>query len=820
MTVQIEPGRCFHCGEKIPPDIDLSVEIQGERQPMCCHGCKAVAQAIVDNHLEDFYAHRTDPAATPEALIPDALRELEVFDNPSVQQSFVHQKVGDLREASLILEGIVCAACVWLNERHVNQLPGVRSFHVNYSTHRAQVTWDNSQIKLSQILQAITEIGYHAHPFDPGRLEAMHKRERQLAIRRIGVAGVGAMQVMMMAVALYLGDYEGMQLDIRNLLRWASMIVAFPVVVYSAQSFFISAWRDLRHFRVGMDVPVSLAIGTAYIASVWATITGTGEVYFDSVTMFTFFLLLGRLLEMTARHKAGQVADELVKLIPATAHRRIGNQLEAVAVADLAVGDEVVIKPGEPVPADGLVREGHSSVNEALLTGESMPRGKHPGDSLIGGTLNIESPLIMEVQQLGQDTVLAGISRLLERAQEEKPQVAELANRVASWFVAALLVVAAGVYFYWYQVQPENAFWITLSVLVITCPCALSLATPVALTAATGALTSEGVLTTRGHALETLAKATDMIFDKTGTLTYGQLRLARIEVYADSDGPQCHRIAAGLEQHSEHPIALALREGVTPLPITLPVAEVGRGVTGRYEHAEFRIGNLDYIRAWHPEFSGNVSHSSEVYLATHAAVLAAFVLEDRVREEAQVAIRDLQSQGLAVHLLSGDAPLAVAQVARELGIAEYHAGLLPDEKLNYLRALQARGHVVAMVGDGVNDAPVLAGAQVSIAMGEGAQLAQASADMVLLSENLDAVPVSVRQARATMKIIRQNLLWAIGYNLVALPLAAVGYVAPWMAAIGMSGSSILVVLNALRLRGGRLPHSDEQVTATRQRVPV
>lgn len=803
MTEPAVVPQCFHCGEKIPAGVDLSVTIDGDRQPMCCHGCAAVARAIVDNHLEDFYHHRTDKAQTPEELVPEALRDLQVFDNDSVQQSFVHQKSGDMREASLILEGIVCAACIWLNERHVNGLEGVSSFHANYSTHRAQVTWDNSRIHLSGILEAITQIGYRAHPFDSGRLEVIHKRERQLSIRRIGVAGVGAMQVMMMAVALYLGDYQGMSDGIRNLLRWASMIVAFPVVVYSGQSFFQSAWRDVKRFRLGMDVPVSLAIGLAYLASIWATVRGTGEVYFDSATMFTFFLLLGRFLEMTARHKAGQVADELVKLIPATAHRRQGDDFEPVAVAELKLGDEVVIKPGEPIPADGVVVEGRSNVDEALLTGESLPRDKSVADGVIGGTINIESPLVMRVTELGQDTILAGISRLLERAQEDKPQVAQLANRVASWFVAALLVVAAIVFLSWYQIRPEDAFWITLSVLVITCPCALSLATPVALTAATGALTALGVLTTRGHALETLSKATDLVFDKTGTLTEGRLRLERVENLGDYDPDFLRQLAASLERQSEHPIAIALRQDVIPLKVDFLTSETSRGVTGRYDSSEYRLGNAQYIRDWHDQFSEIDEPGTLVYLASRKDVLAVFVLNDQLREGAAEVLDSIVRQDIRLHLLSGDSKALVERVADELGIEHWRAALLPGDKLEYVKQLQAEGRVVAMVGDGVNDAPVLAGAQVSIAMGKGAQLAQASADMVLLADRLDVIPQSITKARAALRIIRQNLAWAVGYNLVALPLAAVGFVAPWMAAIGMSGSSLIVVLNALRLRGQR-----------------
>ncbi|HSH28628.1 MAG TPA: heavy metal translocating P-type ATPase, partial [Thiohalobacter sp.] len=522
---QDDDTRCFHCGLPNPPGSDYVVQIESRPRRMCCPGCKAVAEGIVAAGLEDFYRYRTEKSRTAQDLVPEALRDIDLYDRPEVQQSFVSVDTDHLREASLILEGITCAACVWLNERHVGRLPGVVEFQVNYSTHRARVKWDDSRIHLSDILRAISDIGYLAHPFDPGRQEAVHKRERSQALRRIAVAGLGMMQVMMIAVALYAGEADGsMDVALRDFLRWVSLLIALPVVVYSARPFFVSAWRDLRRRQLGMDVPVSLAIGGAFIASGWSTAVGGEDVYFDSVAMFTFFLLTGRYLEMLARHKAGQAAEELVRLLPATAGRLdAGGEETRVAVAELRPGDRVRIKPGETVPADGRVREGRSSVDESLLTGESLPQTKQPGQSLVGGTVNIESPLIMEVRKVGQDTVLSAISRLLDRAQTEKPGVARLADRVAGWFVAAILLLAVGVAAWWWQAEPARAFAITLSVLVVTCPCALSLATPVALTAATGALTRMGVLTTRSHALETLARITHIVLDKTGTLTEGRL---------------------------------------------------------------------------------------------------------------------------------------------------------------------------------------------------------------------------------------------------------------------------------------------------------
>ncbi len=802
---QVAAGDCFHCGQLIPAGALYPVTIDGHTREMCCTGCQAVATAIVENNLTDYYRFRTEIGDKPDDLVPDALRQLQVYDAPELQKSFVRDTGGNIREASLILEGIVCAACVWLNEHHVKQLDGVLDFRINYSTHRATLKWDNERLHLSAVLQAISEIGYHAHPFDPGRLESLQKKEKSAALRRIAVAGLGMMQVMMVAVSMYIGAVSDMDTDMRDFLRWISLIMTTPVVLYSARVFFSSAWRDLRRRRFGMDVPVSLAIGIAFSASVWATVTGQGEVYFDSVSMFTFFLLTGRYLEMAARHKAGQVAEELVRLMPATATRLRDGEQEVIPVSQLEPGDLLLVRPGEVVPADGVVLEGTSSTNESLLTGESLPCHKQQGDALVGGTLNIESPLTMQVEKVGDSTVLAAIIRLLERAQAEKPELARLAEKVASRFVPIILLIAVGVFAWWYQHEPSQAFWIALSVLVVTCPCAFSLATPAALTAATGLLTSKGVLTTRGHALETLARINHIIFDKTGTLSHGHLEVVAVQTLGAMPADVCRQIAAGLETASEHPVAAAImRLSTSPVRCADLSSESGRGVKGVYQQQPYRIGTQAFVQELTgcdvPQGIPPPAACSQVFLGSADGWLAVISLADQLREEAAQMVQDLQALGVEVTLLSGDSPSVVAVVAQQLAISHALGGQLPDDKLAYLRDLQARGKVVAMVGDGVNDAPVLAGAPVSIAMGSGSQLAQASADMVLLSENLLQLPFAIHTARRMQIIIKQNFIWTIGYNLIAIPLAAAGLVAPWMAAIGMSASSLVVVLNALRLK--------------------
>jgi len=799
---------CFHCGLPVPDGAQYPIQFEGETRQACCRGCQAVAQTIIDSGQGAYYTHRTALPATPQQAEAE-LAQLGLYDLPEIQESFVRVEAENIREAALILENIVCAACIWLNERHIAGLPGVLSVEINYATRRARVRWDNSRIQLSAILKAVSDIGYIAHPFDPGRSDDIYKRERNTAIKRLAIAGLGMMQVMMYALPGYTAT--DMSPDIRLLMRWASLVLTIPVVGYSAWPFFIGAWRDLRRRTLGMDVPVALGVGTAFIASVYSTFTGHGEVYYDSVTMFIFLLLTGRFLEMNARRRAGAAVEELVKLIPAATTRLPhwpARDEEQVPVARLTVGDHVLVRPGETLPADGVVVEGDSAVSEAMLTGESLPVSKSVDASVVGGSLNQASPLVVRVERLGADTRLASIVRLLDRAQSEKPRIGQLADRAAAWFVGLLLLITVAVGLAWFVIDPSKALWIVVSVLVVTCPCALGLATPAALTTATGRLTRLGLLTTRGHALETLARATDLVFDKTGTLTHGRLSVRRVVPLEGRTEDAVGAIAAALEAGSEHPIARALREIATPTATASGIHNTpGRGVEGMIEGHTYRLGSPRFATADEtppspPESDGRTDpggHESWVALADESGLIAWFALADTPRADAPAALAALQRQGLRLHLLSGDAESAVRNTAQLLGIADWHAGALPEDKLAYVKGLQQEGRIVAMVGDGINDAPVLAGAQVSIAMGEGADVAQAAADMVMLGSRLGTLADGVALARKTQRIIRENLGWALAYNLIAIPAAALGHVTPWLAGIGMSASSLLVVLNALRL---------------------
>ncbi len=809
-AAQAQSKSCFHCGLTVPAGSGYNTIIEGKKRDMCCPGCLAVAETIVNSGLDTYYKHRTENAHSPDILSQELsdtlLMELSLYDESNVQKSFVTLQE-NIAEATLVIEGITCAACVWLLENHISNISGVEKTNVNLTNHRARISWNTETTKLSTLLEEIYRIGYQAHPYHPDKEEQLLEQEKKRATRRLGVAGIGMMQTMMLAVALYGGALQGIENQYVTFIRWASMVIATPVVLYSARPFIIAALRDIKTRHLTMDVPVSIAIYGAYLASVWATITNSGEVYFDSVTMFSFFLLVGRYLEMIARHRTGRAGNALLNLLPASAIKIVDGEEQLIPANDLRVGDQVLIKPGHTIPADGLIVTGSSSVDESALTGEYLPIRKETKDPVVGGTINVENPITIQITEVGSETQLSAIVRLLERAQEEKPKAAQLADKVASYFVAAVLLTASGVGFGWWIIDPANAFWITLSVLVVTCPCALSLATPTALTAATGTLRQNGLLITRGHVLESLATATHIVFDKTGTLTEGNLSLQQVVPLTDLDSERCTQLAAALEKHSEHPIARAFHEQFEVLKASEITAELGQGIQGKLDQVKYRIGKPEYAAQITsapapllPETSGQW-----LLLCSEEQPLAWFRLNDQIRPEAHQAIQQLQKLGLNCEMLTGDNSSAVKEVADQLGINNAISGVSPAEKLEHVKLLQKQGAQVIMVGDGINDIPVLAGAQTSIAMGTATDLAKTNADGVLISHDLLRLADGILLSRKTRSIIRQNLGWSLCYNLLALPLAALGFIAPYMAALGMSASSLVVVGNAMRLN--RLPKS-------------
>ncbi len=786
---------CFHCALPVPAGCDLTVDIDGQRQAVCCPGCKAVAELIRDTGMKRYYALRDAPEPGV-GRPPEDAAEWRVFDGPEMLDAFT-ERHDDAREATIYVGGMYCSACSWLIETTLGRQPGIHSAEVNPITHRLRLSFDGNRAKLSGFLTTLANLGYQPQPLSPESSTRPEVAEQRTALKRLLVASLGMMQVMMFAVGLYSMDYQGIDPDMQHFLRLVSFFVTTPVVFYAARPFFTSAWRGVVGRKPGMDLPVSIAVGAAYAASVYATFTRGEAVWFDSVTMFVFFLTLGRFLEMRARHRSIDRSAALSSLLPNTATRIEAGGHAIVAVSQLERGDRLLLRAGESIPADGEVAAGTTSVDEALLTGEGRPQPKSVGDDLAAGSVNIDGMIEMIVTSTGTDTTLGTISRLSERARYARPAFVTLADHIASYIVVALLAVAAAVAVFWTYADPDRAFVITLSVLVVTCPCALALATPAAFAAAGSRMSQLRLLVTNGNAIESLSRATFAIFDKTGTLTMGTPRITAVFVidhaFSEKD---CRLVAAALEHASTHPLARAFA-----LPDALPAVRdekihVGQGVSGTIEGREWRIGSSAFV-------GGGVvpedAVSTHVFLGVDGNVVAWFDLEDELRPDARATLDAVRGLGLSVALVSGDNRVAVETVAARLGIEDRHAACRPEDKLRIIEAAQRRGERVVMIGDGINDAPVLAGADTSIAPSHGALLAQTNADVIMIGDSLSPVTTAIEMARKTMRIVRQNLAWAIVYNTLALPLAAAGFVPPWAAAIGMSASSLIVVLNALRL---------------------
>ncbi|MCF5467068.1 heavy metal translocating P-type ATPase [Pseudomonas syringae] len=790
---------CHHCALPVPPGSRFTTPVLGETRELCCPGCQAVAEAIVSAGLEDYYRHRSQASANPQSLPTQLLEELQLYDRPDAQAPFVHHE-GTVSQTTLLVEGISCAACGWLIEQRLGRLPGVVEARLNLSSHRLQVRWHTEQLLFSHLLNELHIIGYVAHPWQADRAAERLAHDNKLALRQLGVAGLLWFQAMMATMATWPEFNIDLSPQLHIILRWVALFLTTPIVFYSCAPFFRGALRDLRSRHLTMDVSVSVAIGAAYVAGIWTTITGTGELYLDAVGMFALFLLSGRYLERRARERTAAATAQLVNLLPASCLRlNEEGQTERIMLSELCLADRVLVQPGAVIPADGNILEGQSSVDESLLTGEYLPQARGVGDAVTAGTLNVEGPLTVRVSALGEATQLSAIVRLLERAQSEKPRLAQIADRAAQAFLLFSLIAAAVIGVVWWQIDASRAFWIVLAMLVATCPCALSLATPTALTAATGTLHRLGLLLTRGHVLEGLNRIDTVIFDKTGTLTEGRLVLRSILPLSELSADECLGLAAALENRSEHPIARAF--GQAPQAAEDVYSQPGLGLEGCVGARRLRIGQPAFVCALSntemppmPEEAGQW-----LLLGDAKGPLAWLVLDDRLREDAALLLQACKARGWKTLMLSGDSSPMVASVAAALGIDESRGSMRPDDKLAVLHHLQAQGRRVLMIGDGVNDVPIMAAADISVAMGSATDLAKTSADAVLLCNRLAVLIEALNLARRTRRIIIENLVWAGLYNGLMLPFAALGWVTPIWAAIGMSASSLIVVLNALRL---------------------
>ncbi len=823
MTESSAERHCFHCSLPIPPADDVIAEIEAEQQHFCCNGCKAVCEAIYQAGLEGFYQRTPEDAAL--APPPEIPRELALYDLDEVQEEFV----GDLSEARdihLLVEGIHCAACVWLIEHSLNAMPGIIEARVNLSGKRLHVKWHNGQVALSAIISRLGQIGYAAVPYDPEVAEGKLKQQNRNLLYRMAFAGFGMMNLMWISIALYSGADEG---EFRGLFHWVGFMLATPVLLYSGFPFFKGAWSGIKNFHLGMDLPIAIGAGITYLYSVYVTVTGTqtGEVYYDTVVNFLFVILVGRYLEAISKRQAVAATQRLLDLQPRVATVIRDGEEKIVPIRAVAVAETVLVKPGERIPVDGTVVEGKSVVDEAMLTGEAQPVTKMVGASVSAGTINGHGMLQLKVVSSLKDTALGRIIRLVEEAQASKAPIQCMADRIVPWFVMVTLGLATATFIWWFGTDIEVALLAATSVLIITCPCAFGLATPMSIAVASGLGAKYGILVRNGEVLETLSSINHVVFDKTGTLTEGKMSVVLVQMdgceWRETDSETIPAEVqslmtklAALERYSEHPTALAIlswaeSQGLSFRSMTATgfENEPGFGIGGIVEGESLLSGSSSWLQKNQIKLQVSLEQQAvaldqrgigSIRIAVDGKEVALIGIEDRIREEAPALIRDLKAEGMEVTLLSGDRRQAAEAIARRLGGMEVIAEVLPEEKDQVIQSLQAGGRKVAMVGDGVNDAPALVRADVGIAMGSGTDVSIASADIVLMSSELEKVRLAAGLSRRTLKTIRQNIGISIVYNLIMVPLAMAAIVTPLVAAISMPLSSLAVIGNSARIR--------------------
>ena len=785
---------CYHCGEDVPKDLNIQSKIDDKVVDFCCYGCQAIAEFINGADLSNYYQHRTEKAQNAQNK-SEFENKFSLIKDPDLYPLYVFEN-NDIHHIQISLKGMTCAACAWLIETRLSQLDGISSIHINLSTSLATLEWLPSKMDITHIAEEVQSLGYQANPYRADKTDIDIKKAKKTSIIRLGVAGVGMMQVMMSAIALYAGDIQGMDQNLKSLISWLSFAFATPVVLFSGFPFFKAALRDLKTRHFTMDLPVSLGIGLAYTASIYSMISKTGHVYFDSVTMFTFFLLLGRFLEEAARHKSYSNNRNQQELSSAWLIKEDEQTVE-IPLSKISVGDTILIKSGENIPVDGIITKGSTSIDESSLTGEYLPISKVIGESVVAQTINVEQNIEIQVSAIGKQTRAAAIERLTDRALSEKPKIAKIADNVAHYFVILVLICASLTFIGWTLAGSDEAYWIMISVLVVTCPCALSLATPVALTSATNKLKEFGLLVTRGHVIESLARCKHIIFDKTGTLTHGQFDISHVDAI---DKNQCLHIASALESESIHPIAKAFRQ-ISPFKANNIINHTGLGVEGMINGERYLLGNLKFISSLDNKTKPSTSDFTglTLYLAKeNTGIIGTIYLQDRLRPHSQEAISDLRHNRIQVSLLTGDTSESANSVLSPEAFDHFKCQMSPEEKWQWINSQNDKTNIL-MVGDGLNDVPSLAGANTSIAMAASSDLAKIHADAVLINSQINTINHSIKLAKKCQTIIKQNLFWAASYNAIMLPAAILGYVPAWAAAIGMALSSLLVALNASRL---------------------
>lgn len=804
-------GSCFHCGLPLAEQ-DFCVKIDGHEQHFCCFGCQSVCEAIYAAGMEGFY-QRTPEGALLEPPPPPP-EDAELFDLEEIQAEFVHGK-GQEREIHLLVEGIHCAACVWLIEHTLNRLSGVLSASVNLSAKRLLLRWDNRKIKLSTIIRQLARVGYTATPFDPEAAEGLLKKQTRDLLFRITFAGFAMMNLIWVSIALYSGADQG---EFRSLFHWVGFALATPTLFYSGWPFLKGAWTGLRTWHLGMDLPIALGASVTWAYSTWVTFGDLPDhqVYFDTVVNFIFIILIGRHLEGVSKRHAVAATQRLLDLQPRVALVIKGGEEKSVPIRRVQCGDTVIVKPGAKIPVDGIVLAGESEVDEAMLSGESKPVIKRPGDHVSAGTVNAQGALTIEVAGTLNNTALGRIIRLVEEAQASKAPIQCMADRIVPWFVLATLSLASLTFFIWLQTDFEVALMAATSVLIITCPCAFGLATPMAIAVATGQGARHGILIKNGTVLETLSHIKHFVFDKTGTLTEGKMRVVQIIPAEGMDEPSLLQLAAAAERLSEHSISQAIIDSakdrnlpVQDLEVTQFSSRSGFGIRAQVQQHSLVIGTLQWLQKQQVQLDESLpkqAHALEqqgisvVHIAIDGVQKGLIGVADQIRADAKQLVTSLRSRKIQLTLLSGDRRAVAEAVAKQLGGMQVIAEVLPEDKDQVIADLQKNGAQVAMVGDGINDAPALIRADVGIAIGSGTDVSVESADIVLMGDELAKINLAVKLSTRTLHTIRQNIMISFTYNIIMVPLAMSAMITPLIAAVSMPISSLLVIGNAARIR--------------------
>jgi len=819
---------CFHCQLPLPKKDVIQAIIKGQEHLFCCNGCKSVCETIYQAGLEGFYKRTPeDGVLAPPPGLP---KDLALYDLDAIQEEYIHE-LGESREIHLLVEGIHCAACVWLIEHTLKTLSGVINATVNLSGKRLFIKWDNSQLKLSEIIQRLGQIGYSAVPFDPEAAEGALQRQNRTLLYRMAFAGFAMMNLLWISIALYSGADKG---EFREMFHWIGFAIATPTLLYSGFPFFKGAWTGLRNLHLGMDLPIAIGATITYIYSVYVTVSDVtvGEVYYDTVVNFIFVILVGRYLEAISKRQAVASTQRLLDLQPRVATVLNEGQEEIVPIRLVKPGVTVLVKPGDKIPVDGTILEGQSKVDEAMLTGEFEAVTKTQGDSVSAGTINGYGMLKLRVEAVLKDTALGRIIRLVEEAQASKAPIQRIADRIVPWFVLVTLGLATLTFIWWLKSDFELALIAATSVLIITCPCAFGLATPMSIAVASGLGARNGILVKNGAVLESLSAINHFVFDKTGTLTEGRITVSSIYFKTGRwipslfdkksanpvaiEAKKLFKYIVPAECYSEHPIAQAILDCASNCKMTVDTKEAkefinlpGFGIKAEVEGKVVLAGTSAWLDQQQVQrdkvFDQQVQALDEQGIGSLCCAIdgyevAVIGIEDQLRPDAIALVNALKQDGIKLTLLSGDRQRTAETIADRLGGMEVIAEVLPEDKDQIIADLQQQGGRVAMVGDGVNDAPALVRSDVGISLGSGTDVSIASSDIVLMSNELAKVRLAAALSRRTLRTIRQNIAISVVYNLIMVPLAMSAMITPLVAAIAMPISSLLVIGNAARIR--------------------